>query len=330
MADWEGRRVVVTGAGGFIGSRLVEALVEQGARVRAFVRYDSRGGRGAIDLLEPEVADAVAVVAGDIRDQESVTDAIRDQEVVFHLAALIAIPYSYVSPRSYFETNVLGTLNVAQACMAADVQRLVHTSTSEVYGTAQEIPMTERHPLVSQSPYAASKIGADKVVQSFGRSFGLPTTTLRPFNTYGPRQSARAIVPTIVSQALRGDTIELGSVEPRRDFTYVDDTARGFLAVGSVDLTAGETFVLGTGQDISVSELVSEVGSVLGRELHVAHRPERMRPPGSEVDRLAAGADRLRQATGWSPQVPLADGLAMTVDWLREHSERYRADEYAI
>jgi nucleoside-diphosphate-sugar epimerase len=305
-------------------------LVERGARVRAFVRYDSRGGRGAIDLLEPELADAVAVLAGDVRDQESVTDAIRDQEVVFHLAALIAIPYSYVSPRSYFETNVLGTLNVAHACMAVDVQRLIHTSTSEVYGTAQEIPMTERHPLVGQSPYAASKIGADKVVESFGRSFGLSTVTLRPFNTYGPRQSARAIVPTIASQALRGDTVELGSVEPRRDLTYVDDTVRGFLAVGAADLMPDETFVLGTGKDISVAELVNEVGDVVGRDLHVEHRPERMRPAGSEVDRLVAGAERLRKATGWSPQVPLAEGLRMTVEWVRVHSERYRTDEYAI
>jgi NAD dependent epimerase/dehydratase len=330
MADLDGRRVAVTGAGGFIGSQLVRALVERGADVRGFLRYDSRGGRGALDWLEPDIAQSVTVTAGDVRDQESVADAIKDCEVVFHLAALVAVPYSYVSPRSYFETNVLGTVNVAQACLEAGVARLVHTSTSEVYGTGKEIPMTERHPLVGQSPYAASKIGADKVVESYNRSFQLPAVTLRPFNTYGPGQSARAIVPTILSQALSGDTIELGSLEPRRDFTYVHDTVRGFLAVGFSEGVLGETFVLGTGRDVSIRELVDEIGRMVNRSLHVEQRAERARPPESEVQRLVAGADRLTQVTGWSPEVPLEEGLALTADWLRAHPELYRVDEYAI
>ena len=328
--SWKARKVAVTGAGGFIGGHLVQALVENGAEVRAFVRYDSRGSRGSLDLLDPEISRSVEVVAGDVRDQESVAGAVGDREVVFHLAALIAIPYSYVSPRSFFETNVLGTLNVAHSCLAQSVGRLVHTSTSEVYGSARQVPMSEEHPLVAQSPYSASKIGADKVVESFNRSFGLPAVTLRPFNSYGPGQSARAIVPTILSQALAGDVLELGSLDPRRDLTYVDDTVAAFLAVGEADGVIGETLHCGSGRDVSIAELVEEVSRVLGRGLRVEQRDQRLRPPGSEVERLVASSERLQGLTGWSPQVPLEEGLGRTAEWIKQHADLYRVGQYAI
>jgi dTDP-glucose 4,6-dehydratase len=329
MGSLEGQRVIVTGAGGFIGSHLVERLVAEGARVRAFVRYNSRNDRGLLELLPTETLADMDVHLGDVRDVEAVAQAVDGCDVVFHLAALIAIPYSYRNPRDYFETNVLGTLNVAQACRARDV-RLVHTSTSEVYGTAQTVPITETHPLVGQSPYSASKIGADHLVESFHRSYALRATILRPFNTYGPRQSARAIIPTIVAQALAGDVVRLGSLTPTRDFTYVGDTVAGYLAVAASDTSVGRTLQLGTGEEISVADLVAAVENVLGRELRVEQEPERLRPPGSEVMRLVSDHAEMTALTGWEPLVTLADGLARTVEWIGEHRDLYRVEQYVI
>jgi dTDP-glucose 4,6-dehydratase len=325
-----GDLAVVTGAGGFIGSHLVEALLDDGARVRAMIRYTSRGDRGALNFLSEEASSEVEVVAGDIRDPESVADVLNGADVVFHLAAQIAIPYSYVNPRDYVETNVVGTLNVAQACRTQGVRRLVHTSTSEVYGSAQQVPITEAHPISAQSPYAATKVGADQLAISFHRSFRVPVTVLRPFNTYGPRQSARAVIPTIITQALRGDVVKLGSLEPRRDLTYVTDCASGFLAAAGSDQAVGETLQLGTGEDVSVAELVEAVGSIIGRKLQVEQESERVRPELSEVDRLVSDPERVRALTGWRPETQLVDGLERTIRWIESNPDHFRADGYVI
>jgi len=330
VSDLTGRLAVVTGAGGFIGSHLVAALVESGARVRALVRYTSRGDRGALNYLDEEVLGDVEVVLGDIRDPESVTEAVRGTDLVFNLAAQIAIPYSYVNPRDFVETNVVGTLNVLQACRAMEVTRLVQTSTSEVYGTAQSVPITEEHPLAAQSPYAASKIASDQLVLSFHRSFDVPVTVLRPFNTFGPRQSARAVIPTIIVQALRGDVVRLGSLDPRRDLTYVTDCARGFTAAAASDAAVGETLQLGTGVDVSVGDLVETVGSILGRELQVEQDPNRVRPEASEVMRLLSSPARMTELTGWQPEVSVSDGLEQTIRWIEAHPEAYPLEGYVI
>lgn len=326
----EGRRVLVTGAGGFIGSHLVDRLVRDGASVRALVRYTSRGDRGALDWLDPTVLDGVEIVTGELRDVESVDRAVAGTEIVLHLGAQVAIPYSYVNPRDYSEVNVLGTLNVCQAALRHDVGRVVQTSTSEVYGTAQTVPITEQHPLEPQSPYAASKVAADKLVDSFHRSFDLPAVVLRPFNTYGPRQSARAVVPTIISQALAGDVVQLGSTDPRRDLTFAEDTVAGFVAAGTTPAVEGRTIQLGTDHDVSVGDLVVLVGEILGRELRVELDERRVRPEKSEVQRLVSSPALARELLGWTPRTTLRDGLEQTVDYIREHPERYRPEEYAV
>ena len=324
------RTVVVTGAGGFIGGHLVAELVRQGAAVRAFVRYNSRNERGTLDWLEPDVVSDVDVVLGDLRDVESVGNAVEGADIVLHLAAQIAIPYSYVNPRDFFETNVLGSLNVAQAALRAGVERLVHTSTSEVYGSARSVPITEDHPLEPQSPYAASKLAADKLMDAWHRSYDLPVTILRPFNTFGPFQSARAIVPTILTQAFAGGPVRLGSLHPRRDLTYVADTVAGFLAAAQSPDAVGRTLQLGTGVDVSVGDLVDMVGSLLGRELVVEADAERVRPPNSEVVRLLSDPALARELTGWEPSVELREGLALTMDWIGRNASRYRTDHYVI
>jgi NAD dependent epimerase/dehydratase len=331
MAKLASRRVLVTGAGGFIGGHLVARLVAEGARVRAFVRYNSRGDRGTLDWLDPATVEDVEIVAGELRDVESVARAVAGVDVVFHLGAQIAIPYSYVNPRDFFEVNALGSLNVAQAALSAGVERVVHTSSSEVYGSAQTVPITEEHPLEPQSPYAASKVAADKLMDSFHRAFELPMTVLRPFNTYGPRQSARAILPTIVSQALAGPVLRLGALHPRRDLTFVEDTVAGFVAVAEAgDEVVGRTLQLGTGTDVSVGELVELVGDLLGKELTVEVDSARVRPPTSEVERLLSSPALAERLTGWTPSVPLRDGVARTIDWIERHPDRYRVGEYAI
>jgi NAD dependent epimerase/dehydratase len=330
MPSLEGKAVLVTGAGGFIAGHLVERLLRDGARVRAFVHYNSRDARGTLDWLEPDAVAGAEVVLGELRDVESVTDACAGIDVVMHLGAHVGIPYSYVNPRDFFEVNTLGTLNVAQAALRHDVERVVHTSTSEVYGSAQTVPITEAHPLEPQSPYAASKVAADKLIDSWHRAYGLPATIVRPFNAYGPRQSARAIIPTIVSQALAGPIVRLGSLHPRRDLTYVDDTVAGFVAAAQAPAVAGHTIQLGTGHDVSIADLVEIVGELLGRELEVELDPARVRSDTSEVLRLVASPQLARDLLGWEPEMPLRDGLARTIRWIEGNSDRYRADHYVI
>jgi dTDP-glucose 4,6-dehydratase len=322
------RQVLVTGAGGFIGSQLCELLVKEGAQVRGLVRYNGRNDRGALEWLEPAIATEIEAVLGDLRDPESVRAAADRAEAIFHLGAQIAIPYSYVNPRDFFETNVLGTLNVAQAARDTGAARIVQVSTSEVYGSAQTVPITEAHPLEAQSPYAASKIGSDKLMEGFHRSFELPVTIVRPFNTYGPFQSARAIVPTIVSQALAGDTLRLGSLHPRRDLTYVTDTAAGFVAAATSERALGRTIQLGTGHDVSIGDLVDLVSDILGKSLEVELDEQRVRPAASEVQRLISSPALAEELTGWRPTVELREGLTRTIAWIEANAARFRADEY--
>lgn len=329
MSEIAGKNVLVTGAGGFIGGHLTTAVARAGAGgVRALVRYNSRNERGTLDWLDPELIADVDVVLGDLRDPESVARATEGIEVVLHLGAQIAIPYSYVNPRDFIETNVLGSLNVAQAALAAGVERVVHTSTSEVYGTAQTVPITESHPLVGQSPYAASKIGADQLMDSFHRSFELPVTVLRPFNTYGPFQSARAVIPTIVSQALAGGPVRLGSLHPRRDLTFVTDTAAAFIAAAVAPGAVGRTIQLGTGEDHTIGELVEIVAELLGRELDVRADEQRLRPKGSEVELLLSEPALAKELLGWEPAVGLREGLRATIEYIDANRGRYRVDEY--
>lgn len=328
---WDGVPVAVTGAGGFVGSHLVEALVAGGADVRALTSYRAQPqDLGALRWLPEDVRAAVEVQRGDVRDPEAMERLVAGRAVVFHLAALVAIPYSYAHPRHVFDVNVSGTLNVALAARDAGVQRLVHTSTSEVYGTAQQVPITEDHPISAQSPYAASKASADQLVTSFQRSYELPATIVRPFNTYGPRQSMRAVLPTIAVQALAGGPVRLGSLDPRRDMTFVADTVAGFLAAARAPDAEGKTLQLGTGVDHSVADMVAAVGRAVGRELVVEQDPARTRPAASEVMRLISSPARMRGATGWEPRTSLDDGVAQLVAWVREHQDVFRADEYAI
>lgn len=329
--------VLVTGADGFIGSHLVEALVERGDDVRAFVLYNSFNSWGWLDEVDPEVQDAVEVFAGDVRDPNGVREAMRGVDVVYHLAALISIPYSYHSPDTYVDTNVKGTLNVLQAARDLGTERVVHTSTSEVYGSAQFVPITEEHPLRAQSPYAASKIGADQMALSFYRSFDTPVSVIRPFNTYGPRQSTRAVIPTIITQIASGKrTIELGNLEPTRDFTYVKDTARGFMAVAGSEATVGEVTNVGSGFEISIGDLAELIGEAMNADIEVTTDPQRLRPDKSEVDRLFADASKAEQLTGWTPRYGgrdgFRDGLAETADWFTTPSnlEQYKTDVYAV
>lgn len=323
------RKVLVTGAGGFIGSHLVEALVRRGDDVHALVRYSARSDRGNLDALPTEVLGSVTVHQGDLCDPHMVRTIVRGRDVVFHLGAVISIPQSYVTPAQVFSTNVMGTLHVAQACVDQGA-RMVHTSTSEVYGTARSVPITEDHPLVGQSPYAASKIGADQCVLSYVRSFGLRAVTVRPFNTYGPRQSARAILPAIVAQALARSEIHLGALTPTRDLNYVTDTVRGFTLAAERDEALGHTLNLASGHEISVGELARRILTVVGRELPIVCDPERVRPAESEVERLLGDATRARELLGWQPEVTLDEGIAQVVDYVRRHPERYAAERYAV
>jgi dTDP-glucose 4,6-dehydratase len=321
--------VLVTGAGGFIGGHLAVALVQLGFHVRAFVRYNSRGDRGTLDWHDQSMVDEMEVFFGDVRDVESVARAMSGTDVVFHLASQIAIPYSYLNARDFFETNVLGTLNVAESALRAGVRRVIHTSTSEAYGSAQTIPMSEDHPLEAQSPYAASKIGADKLMESFHRSHGLPATVLRPFNTYGPHQSARSVIPTIISLALSGGPVRVGNLEPRRDLTYVSDTVAGFIAAaGSAD-AIGRTVHLGSGTDVSVGELIELVGELLGRPLRIEVDESRIRPEMSEVARLVSDPRLAHHLLGWKPEVGLRLGLAQTAGWIERNLARFRPADYA-
>lgn len=326
--DWTGRTVLVTGAAGFIGSHVAETLVRRGARVRAFVRYTSSGGWGWLD--SSELAGEMEVFAGDVRDPETLTAPMEGAEVVFHLAALIAIPYSYVTPLAYVRTNVEGTTNVLEAARTAGVGRVVHTSTSEVYGTAQTVPIAESHPLVGQSPYSASKIGADKIAESFHAAYGLPVVVLRPFNTFGPRQSARAVIPTIVTQLLAGRSVQLGALTPTRDLTYAPDTADGFVAAGSAPDAPGRTINLGVGREIAIGDLAERIHRMMGRPYEVAHDAQRDRPAASEVERLLSDNTLAREVLGWEPRHTLDEGLEATIEWLGRHLDRYRPETYTV
>ena len=324
------QRILVTGAAGFIGSHLVELLVLEGYAVRAFTHYNSAGRWPNLEQLATDIRDQVEVVAGDITDFGSVMKAAYGCAWVFHLAALIGIPYSYVAPASYVQTNVVGTLNVLEACRSQGVERLVHTSTSETYGSAQYVPMDERHPAVGQSPYSATKIGADKIAESYWLSFRTPVTVIRPFNTYGPRQSQRAVIPTIISQALESDVVKLGGLSPVRDLTYVTDTARGFLAAARSPQAVGETINLGVGRGVSVGELVERIGRLLGRSLKAEEESERVRPASSEVTKLISDNRKAQTLTGWAPKVDLDSGLAATLDHIRKYPRDYQRRGYVI
>jgi NAD dependent epimerase/dehydratase len=327
---WTGRVVLVTGAGGFIGSHLTERLVSEGARVRAFVRYNSRGVEGLLGLLPRDLYRELHVISGDLRDGDAVRAAVRGVDVVFHLGALIAIPYSYLHPREVIETNVAGTTNVLMAAREHSIDRVVHTSTSEVYGTAQYVPIDETHPLQGQSPYSASKIGADKIAESFYRSFGTPVAIMRPFNTYGPRQSARAVIPAIISQALASDEIRLGALDPMRDFTFVDDTVEGFLRTGTYDSAVGQEVNIGAGECISIGELARKILVLVERDLPIVCEPARLRPSKSEVMRLHADTQRARELLDWEPRVTLDEGIRRTIDWIKANLARYRPDVYEV
>lgn len=328
MGTFTGKNVFITGAGGFIGSHLAEHLVREGANVRAMVHYNALGKRGWLD--HSELAGDMEILPGDITDRDSVRAGVRGCDTVFHLAALIAIPYSYQAPRSYVRTNVEGTLNVLQAALEEGARRVLHTSTSEVYGTARFVPITEEHPLQGQSPYSASKIGADKMAEAFAASYELEVVTVRPFNTFGPRQSLRAVIPTIISQCLRGDEVKLGAVHPTRDLNYVQNTVEGFCAAALTPAAAGEVINFGSGREISVGDLALLIGRLLGKEIRIVCEQERLRPEKSEVERLLACNAKAKALLNWEPRVSLEQGLEKTLAWLQRNTEHYQARGYVV
>ncbi len=324
-------KVLVTGADGFIGSHLTEELVKKGYDVRAFAYYNSFNTWGWLDTLPKDIMDHIEVFTGDIRDPNGVRTAMQGTEEVFHLAALIAIPFSYHSPDSYVDTNIKGTLNVLQAARDLDVRKIMVTSTSEVYGTAQYVPIDEKHPYQGQSPYSATKIGADRLAESFYRSFELPVAIVRPFNTYGPRQSARAVIPTIITQLLAGKTeIKLGSLTPTRDFNYVKDTAAGFIAIAESDKTVGEEINIATGQEISIGDLAKEIISQINPSAKIVCDEDRLRPDKSEVNRLLGDNTKIKALTEWKQKYTFSEGIAETIEWLRSNLDKYKTDIYNV
>jgi NAD dependent epimerase/dehydratase len=327
---WQEKQVLVTGAGGFIGSHLVDELLSKGADVTAFVHYNARNDWGMLERRYDEKTPHLKVISGDITDSFFVKKAVADKDFVFHLAALIGIPYSYVAPESYINTNIKGTLNIMQACLDAGVDRVVHTSTSEVYGTAEYTPIDENHPLHGQSPYSASKIGADKVAESYFCSFGLPVTTIRPFNTFGPRQSTRAVVPTIITQALTSNTVKLGSLSPVRDLTYVTDTVMGFIKFAGTNKTIGKTVNTGSGHGVTIGELANLIVKRVNPQARIVCEKERIRPEMSEVMQLLCDNRRAKDLAGWEPKYTLEEGLSLTIDWMKEHIESYKLGLYTI
>jgi len=326
--NWSKKKILVTGAGGFIGSHLTEQLVDRGAHVRAFVHYNAMGRWGWLDASV--VKNEIEVVPGDISDRDSVRKAVQGMDVVFHLAALIGIPYSYQAPASYVHTNINGTLNVLQSALDSGVERVVHTSTSEAYGSAQYVPIDEKHPLQGQSPYSATKIGADKLAESFFCSFDLPVTTVRPFNTYGPRQSSRAVIPSIITQALTLDKIRLGNLEPTRDLNYVLDTVDGFIKAAEHAGAVGQVINLGTGREISIGELAKTILNLMGKDLLIETDDQRIRPDASEVDRLCADISKARDLLGWEPQHSLEAGLRETIAWVENNLGEFRPGQYSV
>jgi NAD dependent epimerase/dehydratase len=328
--EWTHETVLVTGAGGFIGSHLVEHLVNLGAKVKAFVRYNSRGDRGLLELVPSSVQTEIEFIMGDLRDADAVKRAVEGSDLVFHLGAIIAIPYSYIHPCDVIETNVMGTLNVLNAARLHNVARVIHTSTSEVYGTAQYAPIDERHPLQGQSPYSASKIGADKIAESFCLSFELPVVTVRPFNTYGPRQSARAVIPTIITQALSRDAVSLGALHPVRDLNYVSDTVEGFVKAAEAKDVIGAVINLGSGLEITIGDLAARIIGLIGRDVAIKADETRLRPERSEVNRLVANAKEAYRMLGWESTVNLDEGLRRTINWISDHMDMYKPDIYNV
>lgn len=326
--NWTGKRTLVTGAGGFIGSHLTERLVSLGADTRALIHYNSSGSWGHLD--DSSVKNEFQIFWGDVRDADSIAEAFKDVEVVFHLAALVAIPYSYSTPTAYVRTNVEGTLNVLDSARKSGVKLLVHTSSSEVYGSAKYVPMDESHPLQGQSPYSASKIGGDKMAEAFHLAFDLPVVTIRPFNTFGPRQSSRAIIPTIITQSIASSEIKLGNINPTRDLTFVSDTVDGFITSAEYPEALGQTINLGTGHETSIFDLATEIIKIVDKDIPVVQDRARLRPPESEVDRLCADNTKAMDLLGWRPKVSLSDGLLHTIEWVTENINRFKVDTYAI
>ncbi|MEG0308649.1 MAG: NAD-dependent 4,6-dehydratase LegB [Clostridium sp.] len=327
----KGKKVLVTGAEGFIGSHLTERLVELGADVTALVQYNSFNNWGWIDTFDKNVLDSIKVETGDIRELDGMNRIVKGNEVVFHLAALIAIPYSYQSPMAYVRTNVEGTTNVLEACRNHGVEKIMHTSTSETYGTALYVPIDEKHPMQGQSPYSASKIGADMLADSFYRSFNMPIATVRPFNTYGPRQSARAVIPTIISQILAGKKeIQLGSLTPTRDFNYVKDTAEAFIKIAESDNTIGEVINAGSNYEISIGDTVKKIINILGEDVKIICDEDRLRPEKSEVNRLWADNTKIKQLTDWTPNYSIDKGLGETVEWIKNNMQYFKTDIYNV
>ena len=325
------KKVLVTGADGFIGSHLTESLLEKGYDVKAFTYYNSFNTWGWLDTLPKEKSSQIEIFSGDIRDPHGVRTAMKGMDIVFHLAALIAIPFSYHSPDSYVDTNVKGTLNVLQAARDLSLEKVLITSTSEVYGTAQYVPIDEKHPFQGQSPYSATKIGADRLAESFYRSFQLPVSIVRPFNTYGPRQSARAVIPTIITQLLSGkEEIQLGSLTPTRDFNYVKDTAAGFIAIAESDKTVGEEINIASQKEISIGELAKEIIRQINPKAKIVCDEQRLRPEKSEVNRLLGSNEKIKRLTDWNPEYSLEQGIEETIEWLKQNINRYKTDIYNI
>jgi NAD dependent epimerase/dehydratase len=324
-------KVLVTGAGGFIGSHLTEELIRQGEEVRAFVRYNSRDEKGLLEELPEEIQNQIEVIPGDLKDPDGVRKVVKGCHKIFHLGALIAIPYSYVHPFDFIQTNVAGTAHLLNACLeGGTLERFIHTSTSEVYGTAQYIPIDEKHPLQAQSPYAASKVGADKLAESYNLSFGLPIVTIRPFNTFGPRQSLRAIIPTIISQAVHDNKIRLGNTKPRRDFLFVKDTVRGFIQAGKCEGAVGKVVNIGTGTDISIEELVRKILGLMGKQGEVQVEDRRIRPEKSEVMQLLSDTHLAQKLFQWAPRYTLEEGLRETIEWYQKNLSRFRVGSYPL
>jgi dTDP-glucose 4,6-dehydratase len=318
---WSRKKVLVTGAGGFIGSHLIERLIDLGADVKGFARYNSRNDWGLLEIIPPQKLDSLQIVSGDLQDFDAVFSAVRDVDVIFHLGSLISIPYSYIRPRDTIENNILSTLNILTAARDLGVEKVVHTSSSEVYGTALYVPIDEKHPLQGQSPYSASKIGADKIAESFYCSFDLPVATIRPFNTYGPRQSARAIIPTIITQAIEQEKIKLGSLFPTRDYTFVKDTVNGFIRTAESKSSIGEVINIGSNFEISMGDLAQRISSLLNKDIEIVQDSSRVRPLKSEVKRLWCDNAKAKRLLGWEPQVSLDEGLKETIEWISENKK---------